>query len=416
MNAELIAVGTEILAGDVLDTNTAWLARELHALGIHIYHRHVVGDNMGRITELLSATSKRADLVIVTGGLGSTYDDITKQALAQAAQLPLVESKEAIEAYNTYFAKVGRRPSENIIRQAWVPEGSTIYPNSAGLAPGIGLSLNRAWVVLLPGPPHEMQATFRESVVRDFFKIRKGALFTDNIHIYGLGEAEIDKQLRDYMPHLTNPTVAPYVADGEVILRVRTYAGSEREAVLLSTPVIDHIRQTFPKHVYGVNTESLEATLAPILMARQLTVCTAESCTGGLIMKKLTDPPGASAYFRGGICAYNNEVKSGVLQVCEDTLDTFGAVSEETVREMCIGGARLFHTDISVATTGVAGPSGGSTEKPVGLVWIGLYYKGEVFTERFIASPLVSSSRERVREAASKRALFMLHQFLCRHI
>lgn len=415
MNAELIAVGTEILTGDVLDTNTAWLAQELHALGIHIYHRHVVGDNIGRIIDLLTIASKRADLVVVTGGLGSTYDDITKQALAKAAQLPLIESKDAIKAYDAYFTKVGRRPSKNILHQAFVPEGSIIYPNSAGLAPGIGLSLNGAWVVLLPGPPHEMQATFSESVAPEFTKIHKGALYTDNIHLYGIGEAEVDDQLRDYMPGLTNPTLAPYVSDGEVILRVRTYARSEKEANLLSAPVINHIRKQFPQQMYGVNTKSLEETLAPILTARQLTICTAESCTGGLLMKKLTDPPGASAYFRGGVCAYNNEVKSQILKVREDTLKKFGAVSKETVQEMCIGGARLFQSDISLATTGVAGPSGGSVEKPVGLVWIGLYYKGDIFTEQFFVSPLVVSSRERVREAASKRALFMLHRFLCRH-
>ncbi len=412
MNAELIAVGSELLLGDIIDTNTAWLARKLRDHGINLYHRTVVGDNRSRLIFLLRQAIDRSDLVIVTGGLGPTYDDITKACLAEVAGVKIVVEDSIVAEYESYFKRNGKKPTKNNIQQAEIPEGADVYVNPAGLAPGIGLTVNDCQVILLPGPPHEMTATFDTSIVPVLFQDNDSILLSHTVHLYGVGEAEVDAALHDWMQQAENPTVAPYVHNGEIVLRVRTYAGTKTEAEEKAAPMIKYIKTLFKDNVYGVDVGSLENAVGIALRNKGFTLSTAESCSGGLVAKRITDIPGASDYFYGGVCTYSNAAKESILGVRSQTLATYGAVSEETAREMAIGAQQLYTTDCSIAITGIAGPGGGTAEKPVGLVWIAIAIKDNVYVERFQASPLIETDRAAIRNACTKHALFKLWQFL----
>lgn len=414
MNAELIAVGSELLLGDIIDTNTAWLARRLRDHGINLYHRTVVGDNRSRLMFLLRQAIERSDLVIVTGGLGPTYDDITKACLAEVAGVKIVVDDSIVSEYESYFKKTGKKPTKNNIQQAEIPEGADVYVNPVGLAPGIGLIVNNCQVILLPGPPHEMTATFNTSIAPKLFQNINSILLSHTVHLYGVGEAEVDAELHDWMQKAKNPTVAPYVNNGEIVLRVRTYANTRAEAERKAAPMIDHIKTRFKNNVYGIDVDSLENAVGMALRKRKLTLSTAESCSGGLIAKRITDIAGASEYFYGGVCTYSTTAKESILGVRSETLTDFGAVSEETAREMAIGAQQLYTTDCSIAITGIAGPDGGTADKPIGLVWIAIAIKDDLYSIRFQASPLIASSRKAIRNACANRALFELWKQLNR--
>lgn len=407
MKAETIAVGTEVLIGDVIDTNTPWIARALKEHGIPLYHRSVVGDNRERLRAVLEEARQRSDLIILSGGLGPTYDDITKAVVAEVCDLPLVEDPSTRAVYEAFFARRGETPTENNLGQALIPAGATTLANSAGLAPGIDLVHEGVRYVLLPGPPRELMATFTESLAPRLFDQETSYILSQGMHFYGIGEAELDAVLREEMEQATNPTIAPYVAGGEVTLRIRTRAADEATARALAAPVIEAIAKRFPAHYYGLDVCGLEEAVGRRLLARGATFASAESCTGGLIMKRITDIPGSSQYMLGGICSYANSAKIALLDVPEAVLRQDGAVSEASALAMVRGVAARFGADYAISTTGVAGPEA-SERKPVGYAWIGVHTPKRDYAFPYQASTIVTGERRLVRSAVAKRALYAL--------
>jgi nicotinamide-nucleotide amidase len=372
MNAEILCVGTELLLGDIVNTNAAYIARELAALGIGCYSQSVVGDNPGRLTESLRRGFERADIIIMTGGLGPTYDDLTKETVAEYFGLPMELNRPALDAIGCFFGKIGREMTPNNEKQAMMPKGAAVFPNDRGTAPGLAVEQGGKTAILLPGPPREMTAMF-EKQARPFLEGRSGKRFVSRaVHLFGIGESSAESLLPQGIKDLANPTVAPYAKEGEVRLRVTASAKSEAEAEALLAPVVDEIRGIFGRYVYGVDIGSLQNALVQGLITRGKTLAVAESCTGGLIASRITEIPGASRAFGYGFCTYLNEAKTKLLGVKPETLERFGAVSMETALEMARGAREVSGADIAISVTGVAGPDGGTPEKPVGLVWVGV--------------------------------------------
>jgi nicotinamide-nucleotide amidase len=357
MKAEIICVGTELLLGDIVNTNAAFLARELAMLGIDTYHQSVVGDNAQRLKESLALSLSRADLVITTGGLGPTYDDLTKQTVADYFGLGMEMHEASVQKIEALNAAKGGKLTPNNLLQARVPAGIAV--EQAGKI-----------VIMLPGPPKEMEPMFVNRVVPYLMEKEHATILSHTLFIFGMGESKVEDTLRDMMTSYTNPTIAPYAKQGEVQVRVSAKAGSADEAETMIWPVVEEIQKRLGDVVYGVDAGSLQNAAVEALKEKRLTVATAESCTGGGISAAITDVPGASAVLLGGICAYANDIKVKLLGVEEKTLETYGAVSEQTAREMASGVRAATGADIGIGVTGIAGPDGGSAEKPVGLVYI----------------------------------------------
>lgn len=415
-NAEILCVGTELLLGDIVNTNAAALARGLASLGINVYHQSVVGDHPARLKKALQTALSRADLVITSGGLGPTYDDITRECTAEVMERPLILDENILEEIRGYFARTGRIMTENNRRQAMVPQGARVLPNRNGTAPGLIVSdeAKGKTVILLPGPPRELVPMWEESVVPYLMARTDRVLFSLNVHIFGMGESTVETVLRDLMIEGKNPTVAPYCTAGEVRLRVTAQAEDETTARDLCRRTLRHIMESeVGAYVYAVvpSTEG-EATLEGVviweLCHQGLTVATAESCTGGLIAKRLTDVPGSSAAFKGGFVTYTNEMKISMLGVSPDTLEKYTAVSEQTAAEMARGARLRTGADIAVSTTGYAGPGGGTEEAPVGTVFVGISTQEETRVVRLKLSP--DRSREYIRTLAASNALNLVRQ------
>lgn len=415
-NAEILCVGTELLLGDIVNTNAAALARGLASLGINVYHQSVVGDHPARLKKALQTALSRADLVITSGGLGPTYDDITRECTAEVMERPLILDENILEEIRGYFARTGRVMTENNRRQAMVPQGARVLPNRNGTAPGLIVSdeAKGKTVILLPGPPRELVPMWEESVVPYLMARTDRVLFSLNVHIFGMGESTVETVLRDSMIEGKNPTVAPYCTAGEVRLRVTAQAEDETTARDLCRRTLRHIMESeVGAYVYAVvpSTEG-EATLEGVviweLCHQGLTVATAESCTGGLIAKRLTDVPGSSAAFKGGFVTYTNEMKISMLGVSPDTLEKYTAVSEQTAAEMARGARLRTGSDIAVSTTGYAGPGGGTEEAPVGTVFVGISTQEETRVVRLKLSP--DRSREYIRTLAASNALNLVRQ------
>ena len=372
MVAEILCVGTELLLGDIVNTNAAYLAKQLASLGIDLYTQSVVGDNPERLKESLAIAFSRADLVLMTGGLGPTYDDLTKETVAAYFGRKMQRDAHSYERLMEYFAKVGKEPTPNNLKQADMPEGAVVFDNDNGTAPGLAVEGNRKIAVLMPGPPYEMTAMFEAHIRPYLQKFSEKVLLSRTIRIVGMGESEVEYRLRDYMLSHLNPTVAPYAKQSEVQLRVTASAKTEEQAYALIQPVIEEIQEILGDVVYGIDVENMEQAVVQQLKEKGLKVATAESCTGGLISKRITEIPGASDVFECGVCSYANRIKHELLGVSDQTLEQFGAVSEQTAREMAEGIRRLSGADIGVSVTGIAGPGGGTPEKPVGLVYLGV--------------------------------------------
>lgn len=409
--AEILCVGTELLLGDVVNTNAAALSRGLAALGIRVYHQSVVGDHSGRLTEALQTALSRADLVITSGGLGPTYDDITRETAAAVMDCPLSFDEHIFEHIRGYFARTGRTVTENNRRQAMVPKGAVVLPNDHGTAPGLIMAdeARGKTVVLLPGPPRELVPMF-ENYAAPYLRSRADrVLFSLNVHIFGMGESAVESVLKDIMTEGQNPTVAPYCKAGEVRLRVTAQAEDEQTAKDLCRRTLGRIMESeVAPHVYAVApaTEG-EATLEGVairgLLQKSKTVACAESCTGGLIAKRLTDIPGSSAAVKGGFVTYTNEMKMSMLGVSPDTLDRYTAVSEQTAAEMARGARLRTGADIAISTTGYAGPGGGTEDCPVGTVFVGISTEAGERVTRLRLSP--DRSRDYIRTLAASNAL-----------
>ena len=368
-NAEILCIGTEILMGDIVNTNAAFIAKELTGLGINVYHQSVVGDNPNRLKEALSLAFSRADIVITTGGLGPTYDDLTKETIAGYFHRELICDQPSLQRIQSYFASIDRPMTENNKKQAMMPKDAVILPNDNGTAPGCIIESEGKTAIMLPGPPREMSAMFLDSVVPYLRQKSDHSLFSHNLRFYGIGESQLEDILRPLMEKSLNPTVAPYAKTGEVMLRVTASAKTEVEAEEKMAPVIAQIKDQVGEYLYGTDVDSLQQAVVALLSKKGLKVATAESCTGGKVSEALTQIGGASGVFECGICAYSNRIKQELLGVKEETLQKYSAISAETAVEMAKGIRKVTGADIGVSVTGNAGPLP-SEGKPVGLVYL----------------------------------------------
>ena len=368
---EILSVGTEILLGDILNTNSRFLSVELAKLGISVLRHTTVGDNAERLSAALRTALDRSDIVIATGGLGPTQDDITRDVCCSVMGFELEYSPEIGEGIRKYFASKSIEMPESNLRQAYVPVGGTVFENHHGTAPGLGLKKGGKCVVILPGPPYEMAPMYEESVVPYLAEYSEGAIVSHTVRTMGIGESAMAEKVADLIEG-SNPTVAPYAKKGEALLRVTAKAETESKAEELCRPVIDEIISRLGGVVYGIDSENIEQRVVELLKENNMTIATAESCTAGYIPKRLTDIPGASEVFGCGIISYSNEIKQQLLGVKKETLDRFGAVSEQTAREMAAGVRRVSGADIGISVTGIAGPGSDGTDKPVGLCFIAL--------------------------------------------
>lgn len=408
MNAEIIAVGTEILLGDIVNTNAQFLSKKLAQMGISVYHQSVVGDNSNRLKEELNESFKRSDIVITTGGLGPTKDDLTKEIGAEYFNKEMILNEESLETIKNFFKKQGRKLSKNNEKQAYFPKDSIILPNNFGTAPGCIIEENNKYLIMLPGPPREIIPMFEQHVVPYFKKFNEGVLISKVLKICGMGESQVVTEINHLIENQTNPTVAPYAKENEVTLRLTAKASNEEDALSLIAPLEKEIKDILGDNIYGTDSDTLEGVIGNFLIENNLSIATAESCTGGLLCGRLVNYPGISKCLVEGIVTYSNDSKMNRIGVKKETLENFGAVSEETALEMAKGVAKTSGADIGISTTGIAGPSGGTDEKPVGLVYIGYYIQGKSFAKRFV----FPGNRESIRNRTVTVALDYLRKNL----
>lgn len=406
-SAEILCVGTELLLGDIINTNAAFLSQKLAELGIGVYRHVAVGDNPARLKRALADALEAADLVITSGGLGPTYDDLTKETVAEYFGREMFLDEHSLARIEAYFKRTGRVMTDNNRKQAMMPEGAVIFDNDYGTAPSLALSNGEKCVIMLPGPPNELIPIFNERVMPYLLCRRERVIESRNVHIFGMGESAVEDVLGDIMKTATNPTVAPYCKTGEVRLRVTASADSREAALALCDETIEKIYATeVGRYIYGVDVDTIEGAVVERLRTRGMTVAFAESCTGGLISKRITDVSGASAVFMGSCVTYANEAKVKLIGVREETLARFGAVSEETAREMAIGVREALGVDIGVSVTGIAGPTGGSAEKPVGTVFLGISTEAGESVRALSLSAM--KSREYIRAVSASNAFDMI--------
>ena len=408
MVVELICVGTELLLGNIVNTNAAYLSEKCAQLGLSMYHQSVVGDNAERLKETLETALKRSDVVILSGGLGPTQDDLTKETAAEVMGMTLKEDPHSRKRIEEYFKNSQYKTiTDNNWKQALVPEGAIVLDNENGTAPGIIMEKKGKSVILLPGPPGEQVPMFEEKVYDYLNKLQPEIIYSTIVRICGLGESFVEDEIRDLIDKQTNPTIATYAKIGQVDLRVTAKAASEKEAAKLAKPMLKELVKRFGDHIFTMDEhKSLEEIIVHFLKERSLTLTTAESCTGGMIAARITEVPGASEVFKQGLVTYSNRAKRKLLDVKKTTLKEYGAVSEKTAKEMAKNGAFITGSDVCVSVTGIAGPTGGTEEKPVGLVYIGCCYNNRTVVKEFH----FKGERQKIREQATANALILLRE------
>ena len=407
--AELIAVGTELLLGNIANTDAQMLSKGLSALGINVYYHTVVGDNPQRLRTAVELAKSRADILITTGGLGPTCDDLTKNVLAEAFGKQLVFHEPSARRIRSYFQRLGREMTGNNLQQAMLPEGCTVLDNDWGTAPGVAFEAGGIHVVMLPGPPRECRAMFTHRALPYLRALADGTIVSRTLKIFGMGESSVEALLRERMNAMANPTLAPYAKEGEMELRITAKAPTEAEARDLIAPVEEELRDLLGDVIYGADVKSLEEVAFALMEAQGLTFGTAESCTGGLVAKRMTDLPGASAVLKGGVVSYTDEVKHNVLGVPQALLDQYGAVSPQVAEAMARGARRVLGCDLAVSTTGVAGPDPDDRGNPVGTVYVGLSWQGGSLVRRLA----LGGDRPRIRLLAASSALDIIRRHLC---
>lgn len=401
MNAEILAIGTELLMGQISNTNAQFITARLSELGVNVHYHTVVGDNADRLKESLDLAFRRSDCVIMTGGLGPTYDDMTKETVAEYFNMPLKMDEAALFEITEYFKSRGREMTPSNAKQALIPDGAVTLYNKFGTAPGVLIEKDGKIAVMMPGPPREMKPMFTEYLIPFFEKKSGVTVKSDFIRIFGMGEAEAEKKIA-HLTSSSNPTVAPYVNPGELSLRISARAKTKDEAEALIAPVKKEIYEIFGDLIYGEGlTYSLPQCVLDLLREKKLTFASAESCTGGMIASAITDLSGSSEVFLYGAVTYANSAKVNALGVSPETLEKCGAVSEETVLQMAKGVRLKAGSDIGVSTSGIAGPTGGTPDKPVGTVWIAISTKK--YEKAF--KLFIPGARDRVRNSA------MLHVY-----
>jgi nicotinamide-nucleotide amidase len=409
---EILAVGTELLLGQIVDTNSAYLSRRLAEIGVDVFFKSCVGDNVRRVESTLQLALSRSDLVIMTGGLGPTDDDVTVSAVADVLGRKLVYSAEVNRDIVRYFRRLGRQPTDNNRKQAMVIEGCAIIRNEVGTAPGQIIEDAGKIVVLVPGVPREMTAMIEGSVIpylKQKMQSAGGAVIRSRVlRVAGIGESALVAEIEDILSSQTNPTIAPYASDGLIDLRITAKAPDDASAQQMIDTVAQSIRDRLGTLIYGEGSETLAEVVGGLLSETGQTIALAESCTGGFLGKLITDVPGSSRYFLGGVVTYSNESKSKLLGVEPGTLDRYGAVSRQTAIAMALGVKRLFGSSVSVSVTGLAGPGGATASKPVGLVYGAVACNGSLSAVRL----LLNGGRDQIRTRASIAVLNLLRRVL----
>lgn len=412
MTVEIICVGTELLLGNIVNTNGAYLAEKCAGLGLSCYFQSVVGDNEERLTQVLKAAMERSDVVLLSGGLGPTEDDLTKEVAAKVCGRELVMHQHSKARIAEYFSKRNTIITENNWKQAMMPEGAMVLDNDNGTAPALIIETEKARVILLPGPPNELIPLFEGQVAPYLGRLTPGVICSQTVKLCGVGESLAETMVKDLIDAQTNPTIATYAKTGEVHIRVTAAAEDREAAEELLKPVVEELKARFGQHVYTTDENiTLEKAVVDILMDKALTITCAESCTGGMLSARLINVPGVSDCYKAGFVTYSNQAKSELLGVRKSTLDKYGAVSTETAREMAEGAALGAKSEVAVAVTGIAGPDGGSQEKPVGLVYIACTVKGETTVEEY----RFRGNRDKIRQSAVSSALILTRRCMLEH-
>ncbi len=407
-NTEIISVGTELLLGHITNTDARDVSEELAKIGINVLYHTVVGDNPGRLASCIEIAKQRADIIITTGGLGPTCDDLTKDMLAKSFGLQLIRDEAEYQGLYDYIS-ARHKYTENNTKQAMLPEGCTVFHNTCGTAPGCAFEKDGKTVIMLPGPPKECMAMLRESVIPYLRTKSDEVILSHTVRIFGIGESGVDDIFADEMNRMTNPSLAPYAKEADCLLKVTAKAGSEAEAEALCQPVIDHICERLGEYVYGIDVESLEESAFALLKEKQVTLAFAESCTGGEVAKRLTDLPGASTVFKGGVVTYTNEAKATLLGIDPDVINTEGAVSYEVAAEMAENIRAILKADIGIGVTGLAGPDSDGVHE-VGTVFVSLATENETFVKELHLGSM--RSRSFVRRMAGNHIFDMIRRYL----
>ncbi|HHW60378.1 MAG TPA: competence/damage-inducible protein A [Syntrophomonadaceae bacterium] len=410
VKAYIISTGTELLLGSTLDTNSVFLSRRLNDLEIRVVGKSIVGDNQEMLARAFQLAMASADLIISTGGLGPTLDDLTKTVLCDTLGCKLEQRPEEVERLRSFFSERQREMPDSNLKQAMFPEGARVLPNQRGTAPGMYLKREGKVFVLLPGPPHEMEAMFEDVIPllkQEYQGLLKKSL-SKTIRVFGPGESKIEAMLKPILQNQTGVSMALLAQEGEVCIRVSSQQEKPEESQVVLDEAVAALSARLGDYIYGYDDDTLVHVVSKLLKEKRKTVALAESCTGGLLSKLMTDLPGSSAFFWGGICCYSNQAKVKLLGVSADTLEQFGAVSKETAQEMARGIRLRAGTDYGIGITGLAGPDGGSPAKPVGRVYISLAGEKDCFVKpmHFVGS------RDAIRMLAAKTALDLLRREL----
>lgn len=406
MKATIIAVGTELLMGKTVNTNSTYLSKELNDLGIDVLYHKVVGDNPKRLEETLLQSMKETDLIITTGGLGPTQDDLTKEIIARAFGKTLHMNEEVLEDLKAFFKKIDREMTDNNVRQAYFPEGARVIPNEKGTAPGFMLENEKNICISLPGPPREMKAMYRAQIKDILSSFSQDIIISQYVNLFGIGESSAEDMVKDLISEQSDPSIAIYAGNGVISFRLTTKAKSEEDGYNIIKPVKEEMASRFGSLVFSYDSTDFVKVFVEELMEKKLTISTAESCTGGLIAKMITDVSGASSVFERGYVTYSNNAKADELNVSEKTLEKFGAVSEETALEMVQGLYNKTKSNICISVTGIAGPDGGSKEKPVGLVYVGYGIDGDFSVKKLN----LNGDRERIRRITAFSSLDLIRK------
>ena len=401
MRASIVTVGTELLFGQIVNTNAAYLSKELNGLGIDVLYHFTVGDNPDRLEEILKEALERSDLVITTGGLGPTQDDMTKEIVCKVMHVALIPHQPSIQAIERFFADVNRPMTENNRKQGMIPEGAVVFQNQRGTAPGFALTCDDKTIACLPGPPREMKGMFENSMVPFLEKHTNGVIYYQLIRTYGIGESSLETALLDFINGQTDPTIATYAMEGESYLRVASKADTLEIAKRNVDDMTEKILSRIGQYVYSTKGQDLVEVVCEQLIQKNISISCAESCTGGLFASTLLKVPGMSAVFDRGFVTYSNQSKIEELGVSPSTIETHGAVSPETAKEMSEGVYRASGSHVCIAITGIAGPDGGTSEKPVGLAYISVEHTDQNHQHHHIISRFIAAqnkSREDIQK------------------
>lgn len=408
---EIISVGTEILLGDILNTDAQFLSIQLALMGISVLHQTTVGDNPERLREALGIAASRNDIIITSGGLGPTPDDLTKEICCDFFSKKCVLHQESLDRMSAYFASKGLEMTENNKKQAMLPTDCTVFPNDNGTAPGCAIEKDGKHILMLPGPPGELKPMFFNHAAKYLKNFSDKTIISHSIRTFGIGESAMAQKVNDLFDG-SNPTLAPYAKNGEALLRVTAMAQSKEEAEELCAPIVKEVKTRLDGLVYGIDVPNIETAVVNMLKEKHLKLATAESCTGGYIGKRITDIPGSSDVFECGIISYSNEIKATVLGVSKDDLQKHGAVSEQVAKQMAVGALKVSGADIAVSVTGIAGPGSDGTDKPVGLSFIGIAAKDFVYVKKLVTGKKNDGCREYNRYVSASNALNLVRLYL----